>query len=580
MRLSKWFPAVMLVPLLSATGWGQEREPHIGYLYPAGGQRGTTVSVCVGGQFLERTAGVYISGDGVSAKVSGYEGPFGILTGPQFQELMNRLKDLRDKRMAEEAAKKAAAAAKPGAAKSDNAPAPAAAKPAAKSDNAPAPAAAKPAAKSDSAPAPAAKSDNAPAPAAKSDNAPAPAAAKPAVKSDSAAVPAGAKPGAAPAKRPPVVLPDLPEIRNLDQMTLAQLRQLTDKFNQIRNNRPKPPLGETAILEVTISPEAALGDREIRLRTPAGITNPMLFEVGQLPEVREPNRNVAEAEKAALQTELQPPRPAPATAGASSAAGDLGVVSPPVVLNGQILGGQVDRFRLRARRGQKLVITTEARRLVPYLADAVPGWFQAIVTLSDANGRELAAADHYRYDPDPVLFFDVPEDGEYGLEIHDTIYRGRADFIYRITVAEQPFITQMFPLGGREGTATTASISGWNLSERRLRLDTQAGYDHVRLTEWRGKDGCSNSVKYAVDALPECDAIASSAALRAQDVTLPQIINGRISHPGDTNVVPLPGARRRRGGGRSVRPQAGFAAGLAAAPGGRHRGRAGLERRF
>jgi len=479
MTLSKSFLPVMLIAC-AATAWGQEREPHIGYLYPAGGRQGTTFSVSVGGQFLERAAGAYVSGEGVSAKVSGYEGPFGLLNGAQFQELMDRLQKLREKRVAEQAGK------------------------------------------------------NVPA------RPPAPAAA--------AAKPDGAKPGSAPAgkgaaappKRTPVALPDLPELRNLDEMSLMQLRQVTEKFVRIRNSRPKPPLAETATLEVTIAPDAALGDREIRLRTPAGLTNPLLFEVGRLPEVRKPDRNNAEADNAPS-LRGQQPRAVTEPARAPEAADDLGILSPPMVLNGQILGGQVDRFRFRAQRGQKLVITTQARRLIPYLADAVPGWFQAVVTVSDAKGRELAAADHYRFDPDPVLFLEVPADGEYVLEIHDSIYRGRADFVYRIAVGEQPFITQMFPLGARAGTTTTASISGWNLPERRLRLDTQAGCDRVRRTAWSGKEGCSNSVKYAVDTLPECEAIASSAALKAQRVTLPQIINGRISHPGDTNVFRFQG---------------------------------------
>ena len=57
------------------------------------------------------------------------------------------------------------------------------------------------------------------------------------------------------------------------------------------------------------------------------------------------------------------------------------------------------------------------------------------------------------------------------------IYRGREDFVYRIAVGEQPFITQMFPLGGRSGLPV-ASIAGWNLPGNRVRLDTKAGPAH------------------------------------------------------------------------------------------------------
>ncbi|MDD5727994.1 MAG: PPC domain-containing protein, partial [Victivallales bacterium] len=45
------------------------------------------------------------------------------------------------------------------------------------------------------------------------------------------------------------------------------------------------------------------------------------------------------------------------------------------------------------------------------------------------------ADDHY-FDPDPVLACKIPEDGEYTLHVRDAIYRGRADFVYRISARE------------------------------------------------------------------------------------------------------------------------------------------------
>ena len=85
--------------------------------------------------------------------------------------------------------------------------------------------------------------------------------------------------------------------------------------------------------------------------------------------------------------------------------------------------------------------------MIPYLADAVPGWFQATLALYDASGKELAYDDDFRFHPDPVLYCEIPADGEYVLEIRDAIYRGREDFVYRITVGELPFVTEHFPAG-------------------------------------------------------------------------------------------------------------------------------------
>jgi len=75
------------------------------------------------------------------------------------------------------------------------------------------------------------------------------------------------------------------------------------------------------------------------------------------------------------------------------------------------------------------VIQAHARHLLRIWADAVPGWFQAAVSLYDAKGNELAFADDYRFDPDPVVLFKVPEDGEYEIAIHDSVYRA-GDFVY------------------------------------------------------------------------------------------------------------------------------------------------------
>jgi hypothetical protein len=105
-----------------------------------------------------------------------------------------------------------------------------------------------------------------------------------------------------------------------------------------------------------------------------------------------------------------------------------------VVLNGQILPASADRYRLPLEKGQKLLITAQARELVPYISDAVPGWFQAALALFDPQGREVASASSDGFKPDPVLHFEAPAAGVYQFEIRDSIFRGREDFVYRITL--------------------------------------------------------------------------------------------------------------------------------------------------
>jgi len=202
----------------------------------------------------------------------------------------------------------------------------------------------------------------------------------------------------------------------------------------------------------------------------------------------------------------------------------------------------VDRFGLRARKGQQLVIRMQARRLIPYLADAVPGWFQATMALNDPNGNEVAYGDDYRFDPDPVLLYKLPHDGVYELEVRDAIYRGRDDFVYRIAAGELPFVTRMFPLGGQAGAPTVASITGWNLPAETLALDTQPGGDAIRRARIGQEQGLCSEIPYAVDALPErAETEPNDAADNAQEITLPLTVNGRIERSGDVDTFRFSG---------------------------------------
>jgi hypothetical protein len=136
-----------------------------------------------------------------------------------------------------------------------------------------------------------------------------------------------------------------------------------------------------------------------------------------------------------------------------------------------------------------------------------------------------------------MLFYKIIRDGDYEIEIRDSIYRGREDFVYRVSLSEQPFITQMFPLGGQTGIFTVASISGWNLDTNEMPLDTMPGGGAIRQAQLRQNNRRSNSVPYAVDTLPECNEIEDNGTTEnAQHIVLPQIVNGRISKPGDVDI--------------------------------------------
>ncbi len=321
--------------------------------------------------------------------------------------------------------------------------------------------------------------------------------------------------------------------RPLDETSRKIMLRIEERLAGYVNRPANPALAHLVFARATIAAEAAPGPREIRVVTGTGVTNPMVFQVSQLPEsAREPmatsllpvlgNEQAAERNRPAEQVERR--------------------VRIPCVVNGQVAAGEVNHYRWEARRGQELVIAVQARQLIPYIADAVPSWFQPVLTLYGPDGREVAYSDTFRFQPDSVISYRVPEDGEYVLTISDALFRGREDFVYRIQIGETPFLTSIFPLGGRAGQPLLVEMQGVNLQQTRLNLPSLGqppGTYHVTAT----RDGLvSNRWPFLLDELPEVfEQEPNDAPEQAQAVELPVILHGRIAAPGDWDLFRFEG---------------------------------------
>ena len=66
-----------------------------------------------------------------------------------------------------------------------------------------------------------------------------------------------------------------------DEMLLAAVQK---KTVMAQAGPPVPAISDTVLVALTLAPNAEVGRREIRLQTPKGLTNPLVFCVGQLPE--------------------------------------------------------------------------------------------------------------------------------------------------------------------------------------------------------------------------------------------------------------------------------------------------------
>ncbi len=271
------------------------------------------------------------------------------------------------------------------------------------------------------------------------------------------------------------------------------------------------------------------GEREIRLATPTGLSNPLRFWVGQLPEFSK--REVRSRDRTGPisgVTSQDEPKAVPPTET---------TITLPAIVNGQILPGGVDRFRFPARKGLQLVVVAEARALIPYLADAVPGWFQAALALYDAKGKELEHADHFRFDPDPVLHYEIPKDGEYvvesgfhlpwpgGFRLSHDRWRG-------------PYRNQHFPAGRPGRRPDHRRTHGLEPpGDQPHQTNGEPGVHLGRAQQ----EGIINRLPFAAKTLRNASKGAEQHLATAQPVTLPIIVNGRVDQPGDLDVFSFEG---------------------------------------
>ena len=484
--MNKLRSAILGVALLAAAASSATAQnQYIGYVYPAGGQQGTTFPIRLGGQGLIHACDLVVSGEGVSVRLVDY---YRVLDNQEMSFLRQQLNELRKKETTVDdvLAAKMASFEFPAPISPDTNAAPSVICPACGTANA----------------ADATVCTKCHANLEKKDP-------KPDQKKD----------------EPPKSEKDLAKQNLIDRI---QRRFAEDERTPAVRSQT-----ELVFAEVTVEPDAKPGRREIRVITKRGISNALPFYVGQVPEVaRKPMKtmqlpilgkeHLAQRHRPKEEEEVR--------------------ITVPCTMNGQIAAGEVNRYRFEATKGQRLVIAAKARELVPYVPDGVPGWLQAVLRLYGPNGREVAYADDFRFNPDPVIYFEVPEDGEYLLTINEALFRGRESFVYRITIGELPFVTSIFPLGGRAGEPIKIETAGWNLEKTTLSPPPKEANPGQYLIAATNGNLASNQVPFALDTLPEClENEPNDDPSKAHKVSLPIIVNGRADRPGEWDVFEVDG---------------------------------------
>jgi hypothetical protein len=102
---------------------------------------------------------------------------------------------------------------------------------------------------------------------------------------------------------------------------------------------------------------------------------------------------------------------------------------PPVTVTSRLAKPRaVDQFVLKAKKAEKLTVRVESREL------GLP--VTAVIRIADAAGRELGRAEPGGLHDDPELSFTPPTDGDYRLTVRDLYAGGGPRFAYRLRVAK------------------------------------------------------------------------------------------------------------------------------------------------
>ena len=187
---------------------------------------------------------------------------------------------------------------------------------------------------------------------------------------------------------------------------------------------------------IQLKADTPVGLYPVRIVSSDGLSNLVLFSVGEFPEVEE-----REAESPKL---------------INDAIDKAEAVPVPVTVNGTLGPADEDSYSFSAKAGQKLVFEVEARRA----GSAI----DPFIEIFDAAGKTIAKNDDGAgISPDARMEVAFAKAGQYRVRIRDSRYSDQAQNFYRLKIGSYPYAETMFPLGWRRYQPVDVELNGGNL---------------------------------------------------------------------------------------------------------------------
>ena len=300
---------------------------------------------------------------------------------------------------------------------------------------------------------------------------------------------------------------------SVTSMDIAQPRGLHVTLARDDKDGSKAPDNQIH-LRVAADEDAALGDREVRLIGPGGVTAPLRMAVGQYPQFveKEPNNTDEQAQE----------------------------IPFPVTLSGRIdVPGDIDCFRFKAVKGQSIVLNVIAVRSGSQL--------DPVVVVRDQAGHERPIETDW-HGGDPTVIFESPADGYYVMSIRDLQYRGGGDYGYRIEAGLIPYVRSILPNTAQAGKVVQIRPTGVNLQGAdSIPLDLTYAADGKISIRAKAAGGLSNAATLQTTEVPAMtDEHPVHTTGGAPAVEFPLDVSGRLGRPGDENYYAFHVARRER----------------------------------
>jgi hypothetical protein len=260
-------------------------------------------------------------------------------------------------------------------------------------------------------------------------------------------------------------------------------------------------------VRLAVPGDAPLGFGSIRVVTRRGVSNLRLFCIDDLPQVLETETNHAQATAQA--------------------------VPVPSVVVGRADAEVSDFFKITVKAGERLSFEVLGRRLGsafdPQIALFDPRTQRELAYSNDAPGLQTDARFTYTF----------KEAGDYVLEVRDVLYRGGADFYYRLRIGDFPCATTPIPMAARRGSKVAVHFAG-PLVEGVAAVEVAVPADPTVNTVWVAPRAVSGlygwPVALAVSDLDESvEQEPNNEPAQANRVSVPGAVTGQFLDKGDVD---------------------------------------------